>query len=131
MTIDFVRRHVITPAWQAEFIDCSTAEVQCLEVPDRFILAFPRSCAAAEGGWSAAGTRFRGTAPMPHYAPPSGGYISDRYPRIHLAYLRGSGFVRWSRTARTPYDRGWNDGADRLEEYSIRYVGAPAAFACR
>ena len=68
---------------------------------------------------------------MPHYAPPSGGYISDKYPNIHLGYQRGSGFIRWSRTTRTPYDPGWNEGDDRVEEYRIRYTGMPAAFACR
>ena len=131
MTIDFIRQQVVTPRWTADFIDCSTNEVQCLEVPGRFILSFPRTCAAAEGGWHVAGTRFRGTAPMSHHAPPSGGYIAEKYPHIHLHYRLGSGFILWSRTSRTPFDPGWNEGGDRVEEYQVRYLGMPAAFACR
>jgi hypothetical protein len=131
MTIDFIRHQVVTPSWHAEFADCSTSEVQCLEVPGRFIMSFPRLCTLADAGWIAAGTRFRGTAPMAHYGLPSGGYISDAYPHIHLLYQRGFGFIGWSRTARTPYDPEWNSGEDRVEEYRIHFVGMADAFACR
>jgi hypothetical protein len=131
MTIDFIRHQVVTPSWTAEFVDCSTSGVQCLEVPGRFIMSFPGSCAVAEAGWIAAGTRFRGTALMAHYGLPSGGYMSEAYPHIHLIYLRGSGFINWFRTTRTPYDPDWNTGQDRVEEYRIGYVGMPEAFACR
>jgi hypothetical protein len=131
MTVDFTRHEVVTPNWRAAFVDCSTSEVQCLEVPSRFVMAFPRLCTHAEAGWIAAGTRFRGTAPMAHYGLPSGGYISDAYPHISLIYQRGFGFIIWWRSTRTPYDPGWNSGEDRVEEYRIAYVGMPDAFACR
>jgi hypothetical protein len=130
MTIDFVHHQVITLSWREDFVDCSTSEIQCLDVPSRFIMSFPRSCVLAQTGWMAAGTHFRETAPMPHYGLPSGGYVSDAYPHIHLIYQVGAGFVTWFRTTRTPDDPEWNSGNDRVEEYQIRYVGMPKPFAC-
>ena len=130
MTIDFVRHQVVTANWHAELVDCSTSDVQCLAVPSRFIMSFPRSCDRAAAGWIAAGTRFRETAPMAHFGPPSGGYFSDAYPHIHLAYQLGFGFITLWRTARTPDDPEWNTVEDRVEQYRIGYVGMPEAFAC-
>jgi hypothetical protein len=80
MLINFVRNKVVTPRWEAGFTDCSDAAIQCIEVPSRFVMAFPRSCPRGVADWQAAGHRFRMTAPMPHYGAPSGGYISDKYP---------------------------------------------------
>jgi hypothetical protein len=131
MTIDFIRHQVVTPNWHAEFVDCSTPDVQCLDVPTHFIMSFPRLCDGAQEGWFVAGTRFRETAPAPHFGPPSGGYMSEAYPHIYLVYLQGTGFVSWFRTTRTPYDPEWNIGNDRVEEYRIGYVGKPNAFACQ
>ncbi len=131
MTVDFIRRQVVTPDWQAEFADCSTSEVQCLEVPSRFIMSFPSSCAPAQDGWIVAGTRFRVTAPEVHHGLPSGGYISDKYPHVHLRYRKGMGFIGWSRTIKTAYDAGWNSGEDRVEEYQIVYLGMASPFHCR
>ncbi|WP_133244914.1 hypothetical protein [Caulobacter radicis] len=129
MIVDFTNGRVTTPAWQASFVDCSTATIACIEAPDRFLMAFPRNCSAASGPWSAAGRAFRMTAPAAHRAPPSGGYISDKYPHVHLSWSAGAGFDKWSRTAATPYDAGWSPG-ERLEAYRITYVGASAHFAC-
>jgi hypothetical protein len=131
MIVDFSRRQVIPPNWHAEFVDCSTSEVQCLEVPNRFMMSFPISCASAEGGWSAAGTRFTSTAPEVHYGLPSGGYVSGKYPHIHLLYRKGIGFRGWSRTIKRPNDAGWNEGEDRAEEYPIVYRGSTSPFHCR
>jgi hypothetical protein len=41
------------------------------------------------------------------------------------------GFVGWSRTIKTPYDAGWNEGEDRAEEYQIVYRGMASPFGCR
>jgi len=130
MTVDFTQRKVVTPTWQAEFADCSTSEVQCLEAPGRFIMSFPASCASAGHGWSVAATRFRATAQEVHYGFPSGGYVSDRYPHVHLVYREGVGFIGWSRTIKTPYDAGWNEGEDRVEQYRIAFRGRMSPFHC-
>lgn len=66
---------------------------------------------------------------MPHLAAPSGGYISDKYPDIHMVYWSGKGFVSLSRTRRTPYDADWSP-SDVLEDYRIRYVGKSDRFTC-
>lgn len=69
------------------------------------------------------------TAPMPHLGAPSGGYISDKYPNIHLIYQSAKGFVSLSRTRRTPYDTDWSP-SDVLEDYSIRFLGKGVPFTC-
>lgn len=128
MVVDFESSRVATPNWQAAFNDCSDGILLCIEVPDRFIMAFPTLCPVAVADWRAAGHRFRMTAPTPHYGAPSGGYISDKYPHIHLSWLIGSGFQTWSKTVKTPYEQGW-DPNETVEVYRVRFVGGPA-FTC-
>ncbi|MFN3817157.1 hypothetical protein [Brevundimonas sp.] len=129
MVIDFASGIVTTPSWQAAFNDCSNSAATCIEAPDRFVMAFPRLCPTTTGPWEAAGFRFRMTAPTPHYGAPSGGYISDKYPHIHLGWREGVGFHTWSRTLKTPYEQGW-DPNEEAEVYRIVYVGRPSPFAC-
>jgi hypothetical protein len=129
LVIDFHARRATTASWSEAFVDCSTDKVSCIGVANRFLMASPKVCPDAADNWSAAGYNFRMTAPMPHLSAPSGGYISNKYPRIHMVYWSGKGFVSLSRTRHTPYEANWSP-SDVLEDYRVRYVGQGGRFAC-
>jgi len=128
LVIDFATMSVSTHSWAAKLVDCSDDKVMCIEVPERFLMSFPRQCPVDEE-WNGGRHRVRMTAPAPHLGSPSGGYISDKYPSIHMIYRSAKGFVSLSRTKGTPYEADWSP-SNVFEDYRIRYVAQDDWFIC-
>jgi hypothetical protein len=117
-----------TEQWQSALSDCSDAAFECIEAPGHFLMAFPRACPSGSWDWTVAGFRYRGTAPSPHYAPPSGGLVSYKYPNVHLVYRAGVGFTGLWVTEKPVMSENW--GQPNIVEYGIRYVTRRPPFLC-
>jgi hypothetical protein len=127
ISIDIDHHRAISPQWDAQLIDCSDSQFQCFEAPGRFLMAFPKACPTTIWDWSVAGYPFRNTAPAVHYGLPSGGYVSYKYPNVHLSYRVGIGFRLLTVRSNAVIDRDWGEV---VEEYEIKYTGANVPFLC-
>ena len=129
LVIDLTNHRASTPQWQSEILDCSDAAFECIEAPGHFLMALPRACPANAEDWTVAGFRFRGTAPLPHFAPPSGGFVSYKYPYAHLVYQSGLGFTGLWVTSRPVVSENW--GNPSVIEYDVRYADGRSRFLCK
>jgi hypothetical protein len=73
---------------------------------------------------------FRQVAPFPHAAPPTGGFIVEKYPKMLLIYMQEHGIAEVRNTRYSPFDKEFD-----FDDYSIRYLietsdGKPL-FVCR
>lgn len=128
LLIDVENRVARTPQWQGALVDCSDAAFECIEAPGHFLMAFPRSCPTGSRDWVVAGFRYRGTAPALHYAPPSGGYVSYKYPHVHLSYRVGMGFTGMWVRAKPVMSENW--GERSTIEYDVKYLNGGPLFLC-
>ena len=128
VVIDMVSKRATGPGWGSEILDCSDANFRCLEAPGHFLLAFPRKCPSGSLQWIIGGFQFRMTAPAPHYALPSGGYVSGKYPHVHLHYFAAIGFTSYSIHTGSVIDGDWAE--NRSSDYRIRFKGDSSPFRC-
>ncbi|MFC7380196.1 hypothetical protein [Brevundimonas sp. GCM10030266] len=127
ITIDISRLRAISPQWESDLVDCSDSLFRCFEAPGHFLLAFPRTCPTDNLDLMVQGYRFQYTAPAPHYSHPSGGYVSHRYPHVHLYYISDSYRYLDIRSAPVLTD---NWGGSSVAGYSLDYVGEVTPFRC-
>src|SRR5690606_37546783 len=131
LTIDLEAGVAWTENWQAPAEDCSTRDFDCVRIIGRADIAFPHVCPAHPDDleFDSPAGRFRSVAPMPHLAPPSGSYISERYPNVLLYYERGKGFWELRITAAAPFQDNFNPN-ETTERYNITISGRPQMFIC-
>jgi hypothetical protein len=132
LIIDLAGQTASTPEWTASTSNCGDESYYCIAIPGHMVLAFPKSCRTALDP-NRPPTRvgiLKGVAPFPHLAPPSGGYVLERFPNLLLIYLQGRGLSEVRNTRHSPKEAGFD-----FEDYTIRYVirtkDDKPLFACR
>jgi hypothetical protein len=131
LTVDMSKHVASTQEWSLKTSDCSDVNYFCLMIPTKMVLAFPRACQTALS-LNPPVTRvgaFRGVAPAPHLAPPSGSYIIDAYPNVLLSYRSGLGITEVKVVRHSPFERDFNP-SDYSNGYLVHTVDKQPLFAC-
>lgn len=137
LTIDLSAGTATTTQWRSDTSDCSDQNYFCILIPNRMVLAFPRSCSNA-GREGAPATRFGdllGVAPAPHLAPPSGSYIIRSFPNVLLFYfvrndlVDGEGLVEARIVRNSPFEEAF-DPNDYSARYRITTSNGGGLFVC-
>lgn len=132
MVLDLSKKSISTPDWQSPILECSDAQYFCLEVPGRLVIAFPKECSAAsvQLSWQAPVARFQMVAPKPHFGPPSGTYVSEKFPRVLLRYDVQRGFTEVRFLKWAPSSAEFDPNAYEAR-YRISVRGGQGLYVCR
>lgn len=132
LVIDLSTRMAYTKEWIANTSDCSDQNYFCLEIPGTMALVFPRKCMTARNIVRPP-TRvgaFKGVAPAPHLAPPSGSYIVEKYPRILMSYQADRGLTEVRAVRRSPYQSDFSPN-NYTNLYVIQTKDGIPLFVCQ
>jgi hypothetical protein len=112
-------------------IDCSSQNVQCVLLPDKFVLAMPRNCTSIVHANYDVGDEFHFSmvAPMPHLPWPAGSFAAHEFPSALLFYDPTEGFVIVRFTTFPPSDERF-DPNQFTEEYRLNMINLPEPFRC-
>jgi hypothetical protein len=131
LVIDLSANRATTATWSSEIRDCSNQDYFCLLIPNRMVLAFPRSCGDLIDNTSVSTSlgNIIGIAPAPHLAPPSGGYIVSSFPNVLLIYNINFGLNEARVLRRSPYDYDFEPN-NYAERYVITTSTGDGLFIC-
>lgn len=137
LSIDLSAGTATTRQWRLRISDCSDQDYFCILIPDKMVLAFPKSCSDA-GREGAPATRFGyllRVAPAEHLASPSGSYIVRSFPNALLFYyvrnsvVSGEGLVEARILRNSPFEDAF-DPNDYSARYSITTPNGEGLFIC-
>jgi hypothetical protein len=131
LVIDLSAGRATAAGWASEIVDCSNQDYFCLLIPNRMVLAFPRSCGDLiyHASISTSQGNIIGVAPAPHLAPPSGGYFISSFPNVLLYYNINFGLQEARIVRHSPYDHDF-DPNDYSERYAITTSTGDGLFIC-
>ena len=131
LTLDFALHIAAAPTWQSRMIDCSSQNVRCVLLPDKFVLAIPRNCSSIVHANYDVGNEyhFSMVAPMPHLSWPAGSFSAREFPSALLFYDPTEGFVIVRFTTFPPSDERFDPNLFS-EEYRINMINLPEQFRC-
>jgi hypothetical protein len=132
IVVDLSARTAVASTWRSSVVDCSDQDYQCISIPDRMVLAFPRRCSSVDQENSPP-TRFgrlHRVAPMPHLRPPSGSFIISSFPNILFFYFTNEGIVEARILNHGPFEGNAFDPNDYSERYEIIRSDHRPLFVC-